>query len=93
MKRNVKQITKFFYSVTALLTASVSPAMANMTDAGEEAGAGMSALETILWFVVTPATVWIIVWFLWSIPKWRRNNEPKTGDNWNPKPSSDVVNK
>ena len=65
----------------------------NMVDAGEEAGAGMSALETILWFVVTPATVWIIIWFLWSIPKWRRDNEPKTGDNWNPKPSSDVANR
>ena len=92
MKKNVKQIAKFFYAITALLVASISPSFANMVDAGEEPGSALSAMETIIWFAVTPAAVWAIVWFLWSIPKWRRTNEPKTGENWNPKPSSDVVN-
>ncbi len=92
MKKNVKLVAKFFYAITTLVVSSVSPAMANMVDAGEEPGSALSALETILWFAVLPASVWAIVWFLWSIPKWRRNNEPKTGENWNPKPSSDVVN-
>jgi hypothetical protein len=92
MNRNMKFVAKFFYATLTLFVATLSPAFANMTDAGEETGPGMTALETILWFVVTPTVVWLIIWFLWSIPKWRRNNEPKTGENWNPKPSSDVVN-
>lgn len=83
---------KIFYSVVALVVTSTSSAFANIPDAGEETGPGMTVLETILWFVVAPAGIWIVTWFLWSIPKWRNANTPKTGDSWNPKPSSDVVN-
>jgi len=92
MKKTVKLLTKYFYALTTILFLAVTPANANMVDAGEEPGAALSAIDTILWFVVTPTAVWAIVWFLWSIPKWRRTNEPKTGENWNPKPSTDVVN-
>lgn len=89
----MKQLTKFLYFLFVLLAASATPAIANMTDAGEEAGSGLSTLETIIWFAVIPATTWVVVWFLWSIPKWRKNGAPQTGDNWNPNPSSDLVNK
>lgn len=89
----VKNVTKFLTALSAFLLVSVVPAFANIPDAGEETGEGLTALETILWFVVAPTAVWVIIWFLWSIPKWRRSNMPQTGENWNPKPSSDVVNK
>ena len=89
----MKQLTKFVYFSVLTLAASVSPAIANMPDAGEEPGAGLSALQTITWFVAAPLTVWAIVWFLWSIPKWRKNGAPQTGENWNPNPSSDLVQK
>ncbi len=88
----VKNVAKFLTAVSTFLLVSVVPAFANIPDAGEETGEGLSALETILWFVVTPTVVWVIIWFLWSIPKWRKSNMPQTGENWNPKPSSDVAN-
>lgn len=91
MDKNVKLLAKIFYTAVAITFSTASGVLANMTDAGEETGPGMTALETILWFVVAPAGIWIVTWFLWSIPKWRSANTPKTGDNWNPKPSSDVV--
>lgn len=91
MEKNLKVFAKFFYVLTTFLVSSTSSAFANMPDAGEETGPGMTALETILWFVVAPAGIWIVTWFLWSIPKWRKTNTPKTGDDWNPKPTSDVV--
>ncbi|MEN9692459.1 MAG: hypothetical protein RLZZ330_103 [Actinomycetota bacterium] len=93
MQNKMKYVSKFFYFLLVSLFTSVSPAFANMADAGEETGAGLSALETIIWFFVTPATVWVVVWFLWSIPKWRKNGAPQTGDNWNPKPNSELVQK
>ncbi len=88
----VKNVAKFLTALSTFLLVSVVPAFANIPDAGEETGEGLSALETILWFVVTPTVVWVIIWFLWSIPKWRKSNMPQTGENWNPKPSSDVAN-
>ena len=82
--------------VSAGISASValaSSAMAYSTDAGEEAGPGMSVMETVTWFVIAPAVISGVIWFLWSIPKWRRSAAPATGDNWNPKPSNDVVSR
>ena len=70
-----------------------SSALAYTSDAGEEAGPGMTVAETVAWFVVAPALISGVIWFLWSIPKWRRAAAPATGDNWNPKPSSDVVSR
>lgn len=75
---------------TAIFTATA--ASANLPDAGEETGPGMTAFETISWFVLAPLATWVIVWFLWSIPQWRRNARPVTGDQWDPKPSTSVVN-
>ncbi len=71
--------------------ALASSVMAYSNDAGEEAGPGMSVMETVMWFVVAPALISAVIWFLWSIPAWRRSSAPATGDNWNPKPSADVV--
>ncbi len=88
----VKNTVKFLTAAITFIAVSITPAFANIPDAGEETGEGLTALETIMWFVVAPAAIWIIIWFLWSIPKWRRSNTPQTGENWNPKPSSDVVN-
>lgn len=72
---------------------TATTASANLPDAGEETGPGMSAFETITWFVLAPLAVWAIIWFLWSIPQWRRNARPVTGDQWDPKPSNSVVNR
>ena len=75
---------------SVLLASSV---MAYSTDAGEEAGPGMTVMETVAWFVIAPAAISGVIWFLWSIPKWRRSSAPATGDNWNPQPSTDVVSR
>ena len=93
MQNIMTKASKFVYFLLTSLFATVTPAFAYMTDAGEEAGAGLSALETIIWFVGIPVTTWAIVWFLWSIPKWRRNGAPQTGENWNPNPSTDLIQK
>lgn len=81
-----------FMSVSSTV-AFASSALAYTVDAGEEAGPGMSVLETVLWFVALPGALIGLVWFLWSIPAWRRRSTPATGDNWNPQPSSDLVQK
>jgi hypothetical protein len=85
--------------VSAVVTAAVSTiafatsALAYTRDAGEETGPGMSVLETVLWFIVAPGAIMAVVWFLWSIPSWRRSSAPATGDNWNPRPTSELVQK
>lgn len=77
----------------ASTVAFANAALAYTVDAGEEAGPGMSVLETVLWFIGLPGALIGLVWFLWSIPSWRRNSTPATGDNWNPQPSSELVQK
>lgn len=78
--------------LVAIATSPVS-AMAYQRDAGDEPGAGMSVLETVGIFVLLPLGIWGVVWLLWSIPKWRREAGPATGEQWNPQPSRDVVTK
>lgn len=79
------------FMTISVLVAQATPALAHMVDAGEEAGEGMTILETLSWFVFAPAAVWAIVWFLWSLPQWRRQAKPATGENWDPKPSSAIT--
>lgn len=79
--------------MTSALLAVPSPAMAYMRDAGDEPGSGMSVLETVGVFVLLPLAIWGVIWLLWSIPKWRRDAGPATGEQWNPQPSRDVVSK
>ena len=88
--RTNKVLTTAFLTLSTLV-AQAAPALAYTTDAGEEAGQGMTILETLAWFVFAPLVVWAIVWFLWSLPKWRRASAPATGDNWDPKPSSAIT--
>ncbi len=79
-------------ATSSVVTTAVA-ASAYTVDAGEEAGPGMTFIETVLWFVVAPAATWLVIWFLWSIPAWRKNARPATGSAWDPTPSNDVVNR
>lgn len=74
-----------------LTTLLVSPASAYTRDAGDEPGPGLSVLETVGIFVLLPLAIWGVIWLLWSIPKWRREAGPATGQEWNPQPSKDVT--
>ncbi|MEY4323643.1 MAG: hypothetical protein RL410_1424 [Actinomycetota bacterium] len=85
---------KLFTSVAiaaSIVLAQAAPALAYSNDAGEEAGQGMSILETLSWFVFAPAAIWAVSWFLWSLPQWRRTSAPTTGDKWDPKPSNSLT--
>jgi hypothetical protein len=86
-----KNILTSLAVAATFVMAQAAPALAYSMDAGEEAGPGMSVLETLAWFVFAPATIWAIVWFLWSLPKWRRASNPTTGDKWDPKPSNSLT--
>ncbi len=88
--RTNKLLTSLVLAASVVI-AQASPALAYSMDAGEEAGPGMSVLETLTWFVFAPATIWIVSWFLWSLPKWRRTSAPTTGDKWDPKPSNSLT--
>ena len=89
-----QSLTRLFRVAAATLASGVmfaSSAAAYSKDAGEEAGPGWSVFETVLWFIGAPLAIIAAVWVLWSIPQWRHSSAPATGDNWNPQPSSDVV--
>ena len=88
-----RRIAAAVLTSAASTVAFATATLAYTTDAGEEAGPGMSVLETVLWFVGLPGAIIGVVWFLWSIPSWRRTSAPATGDNWNPKSSSELVQK
>ena len=93
MNSLIRRTASVLAAVLATSVVLASSAFAYSSDAGEEAGPGMTVAETVAWFVVAPALISGIIWFLWSIPKWRRSAAPATGDNWNPKPSTDVVSR
>lgn len=58
------------------IAAALAPtsAFAYITDPGEEAGAGISVLETVLWFVVAPAAVFGVITFIWAMAGWRQRH-------------------
>lgn len=63
---------------TLLLTivfALVTPTAfaANIPDAGEETGPGLSVLETVLWFVALPGAILGTIWFIWALGNWRKS--------------------
>ena len=91
MKTVISRLSRAAIVGLSFVIFSATTASAYLPDAGEETGEGMTALETLTWFVFAPLATWVIIWFLWSIPKWRRNATPATGENWDPKPSSSVV--
>ena len=92
MKTDISRVSRAAVAGLSSVIFTATAASANLPDAGEETGQGLTSLETLTWFVLAPLATWVIIWFLWSIPKWRRNATPTTGANWDPKPSSSVVN-
>jgi hypothetical protein len=71
-----------------VLALTPTPALATEGIAGG-AGDGLSVLETVGIFVLLPASLYGLIWLLWSIPKWRREaSAPATGEKWNPRPTS-----
>lgn len=87
----MKKLRGLLLWVLVALATSPLPASAYQSDAGDEPGAGMSVLETVGVFVLLPLGIWGVIWLLWSIPKWRRESGPATGEAWDPRPSRDVV--
>ena len=91
MRSNISRISAIVGLAIAGVFATASASLAYANDAGEQPGTGLTVIETITYFVGLPVAIWVIVWFLWSIPEWRKTARPATGDNWDPKPSSAVT--
>lgn len=89
----MRKIRGFVVVVLSALLFSPVSALAYTPDAGDEPGPGMTVLETVGFFVLLPLAIWGVIWVLWSIPKWRRDAGPRSGEDWNPIPSKDVVSK
>jgi hypothetical protein len=89
-------LSKLFAALMTAIFASVtlaSSVWAYIPDDGDEVGEGLTVVETLTWFVGFPTIIWLVIWFFWSMPKWRKSARPKTGAEWNPEPSSDVVSR
>ncbi len=66
-------------SLTGALTFALTPLPAF-------ADTGLSVLQTVSIFVLTPATIWATIWFLWMLPEWRRRKaDPRPGDPLDPR--------
>ena len=79
--RNFSKQTLAFSVAFALIA---QPAFGYTELQGMETDAGLSVLQTLCIFVGGPVGIFALVWFLWSIPAWRRANKPKSGSEWNP---------
>ncbi|MEY3408176.1 MAG: hypothetical protein RL038_1237 [Actinomycetota bacterium] len=69
-------MSKLLKSLALTATLSLMPVSAfaaNIPDAGEEAGPGMSVLETFMWFIAAPAAIIGVVTFLWALSGWRKS--------------------
>ncbi len=67
-------------ALTGALALALTPLPASAADDG------MSVLQTVGIFVLVPFAIWAVIWFLWMIPKWRRDPGLSTGQAWNPRP-------
>jgi len=91
--RLLNKIVPAMTAAAVLLVSNVGPASAYMREAGDEPGSGLTVFQTILDFVIAPLAIMAVVTLIWAISGWRNESKPKTGDDWNPAPSSDVVNR
>ena len=66
-------------ALTAALTLALVPMPAMADD-------GMSVMQTVGVFVLIPFGIWGVIWFLWMLPKWRRESSGMTGHLWDPRP-------
>ena len=82
----IRSLTSAAVASLAVIVAQAAPAFAYMEDAGEEAGPGLTVMQTLTYFFLIPVSISVTLWFLWALPKWRRDAKPVTGDNWDPKP-------
>jgi hypothetical protein len=64
-----------------LLLATAGPALA-VPDDGSEPGPGLSVLETLLWFVVLPAGIFLVIAVLVSAPSMARGPRYRPGLGW-----------
>jgi len=74
---------------SAALAASVplsavlaSPAAAITRDDGDQPGAGLTALETLLWFVAVPAGLFVLISLLVIAPSAARGPRYRPGSSW-----------
>lgn len=89
----MRSIRGFIVGIMTAVLLSPMAAYAYTPDAGDEPGPGMTVLETVGFFVLLPLAIWGVIWVIWSIPKWRKDSSPSVGEDWNPIPSKDVVQK
>jgi hypothetical protein len=68
-------------SATGLLLATAGPALAAPDD-GSDTGPGFSVLETLLWFVVLPAGIFLAIVVLVSAPSMARGPRYRPGLGW-----------
>jgi hypothetical protein len=64
-----------------LLLATAGPALA-APDEGSEPGSGLSVIETLLWFVVLPAGIFVAIALLVSAPSMARGPRYRPGLGW-----------
>jgi len=78
---NLRRLTASTVCSVGLLLATAAPALAESDD-GSESGAGFSVIETLLWFVVLPAGIFIAIAILVSIPSMSRGPRYRPGLGW-----------
>lgn len=66
----------------ALVLVPASAMAANIPDAGEEPGAGLSVLETFFWFIAVPGAIVGVVTLLWALGNWRKAGAEKSVVIW-----------
>lgn len=66
-----------------LVLATAAPALAtNKTDDGDDPGPGLSVIETLLWFVVLPAGLFVVIAILATLPSMSRGPRYRPGLGW-----------
>lgn len=76
------RIKKISIATFGLMFAPNVTFAANIPDAGEEPGVGLSVFETFFWFIGVPAAIMGAVTFVWAIGNWRKAAENKSVVVW-----------
>ena len=81
---NLRRLAASTACSVGLLLATAGPALAatDVPDDGTESGAGLSVIETLLWFVVLPGAIFVAIAILVSIPSMSRGPRYRPGLGW-----------
>ena len=80
---NLRRLPAVTVCTAGLLLASAVPAFAeSKVDDGSDPGSGLTVIETLLWFVVVPAGLFVVIAVLASLPSMSRGPRYRPGLGW-----------